>query len=671
MEQTVKIVNSIELGPVLIAVISLSACSTPYEIARTKREAVRQQATTLATKAAESPRIGEYVKRDGSLPDADPKCEITVQLLWGGSWKSGLIGSLPACLKRKDKPAAMPTQFMIFGEDARSRHSLCAGEHGTAKVPGKDEEQEIWYCDWNSRYWENMPFSIEVKSKEKKRPLSRDLQLIRILRNGELVYIWSGSANPDDSTVLISHKVINSDTLPHLADLDLRVVPVGISLDRSVINAKVTESRSRALDRLEVVGKTLITSSSFAGGQLKKIGQCLKWQVDLIAFYAKSIAQKGGTAPKDPLKSSGGCREILGGNGNFAQQAWAKIGGPNAKTFEGLYGDFKERRLGELSDLDKEVKNRVDAFTKEFGSAGDQLKEAVTKKLEELWKGSEEQKELLKLYESNMSFTTAVQAAVAKHSPSEIEQDDVIEYKEGATKKTKNVKRRDALWLVTRGTWSQISQLVSDADNLVNTALRTGDQLLGLHVRLRQDALRIAKSPEEQAANYLRIAKALEAKSDYFEARIENPELLEGELELGMELSDPLQLYLLAVWNTVVVNPKLVSETNIDLENLIPVIDLIGGRWNIGKMRYGEIRLGLGAMYFQDKTTDASGIVQEVFNGALQANLGIGFARIGAAYVLNKAEGPRTGLAKKGGRWRVLIGADLLKLITNEDAEFF
>ena len=132
-----------------------------------------------------------------------------------------------------------------------------------------------------------------------------------------------------------------------------------------------------------------------------------------------------------------------------------------------------------------------------------------------------------------------------------------------------------------------------------------------------------------------------------------------------MSYEDPLQVYFFAPWNGISTYIDGEVGAEIDLENLIPILDWIGIRRQWGKSRLADFRAAMGIFLLGDKLRNVDGSTREVVNWTAQANVGLAGFKVGVGVVMNR----RAGLSGFRDRMRLLIGYDLVKLISGLNAE--
>jgi hypothetical protein len=148
-----------------------------------------------------------------------------------------------------------------------------------------------------------------------------------------------------------------------------------------------------------------------------------------------------------------------------------------------------------------------------------------------------------------------------------------------------------------------------------------------------------------------------------------NPDPLPGERGLAMRYSDPFQFFLFAPWTGFPVSMQ--GKADFSGANLLPIVDVVGFRHQFGGSRVGDIRVGLGATALsftakQEQTLANGDVVVEdkpQLRMAPEFNIGLANLKVGVAYALSPL--------KPDQNVRILVGADLLKLITGQNVEAF
>ena len=138
-----------------------------------------------------------------------------------------------------------------------------------------------------------------------------------------------------------------------------------------------------------------------------------------------------------------------------------------------------------------------------------------------------------------------------------------------------------------------------------------------------------------------------------------------------MKYGDPFQWYFLAPWHAVTYRLAGNRGANTPgVENAIPVIDLIGTRWNFGHgWRY--LRLGVGVAYIKDQVQSISvaGVMQtsDSLHFITEGNINVGGYSIGGGLVVGDGEQ----FPRFRDRWRLFVGVDVVRLSTGTPTETF
>lgn len=214
-------------------------------------------------------------------------------------------------------------------------------------------------------------------------------------------------------------------------------------------------------------------------------------------------------------------------------------------------------------------------------------------------------------------------------------------------------------------------EAIEKLDMIASHSLSITDQLIGSTLEIRESIVQLGKDSAQQAKLVSNIADTLEKEPSVFEARVANPPAFAGEQELHMEYGDRHQYFLLTPWNLVSFRLTQNPGTTPGWENLIPAIDLVGYRFQWAKSRFADMRIGIGGYMAKDALPDVDAAGQattkDVYNFGLELNLGLGGFKFGVGYLLTNSAG-QSGL-EPADRVRVLIGADLVKLITGRNLE--
>jgi hypothetical protein len=525
-----------------------------------------------------------------------PACEVSLELKHTGEKSDQpFIASEKACIKRAGSPMALPGQIRLLMVDWFYIKRVCENETAKAHEDGTAE------CIWNRNFRDEWPFDFTITSA--KQPLSRYLQLVRVYRNGSLIYSWDGTSDPKPSedseeqrTLSIPGRRLTARLMPHLADFDLRVVPVDVTVDDAVRSAQ-TVNYTDPLKRQLTLAFGSVRDGLLAEPAVKARWTCFQAQMQQLAHLASTLPGRA-TEIASPVAPPDGC-------------ALPKLTTTGGQTLSDLYDQLKLRSIDSADELDRKVEEAVGTTARKIGVDGSRL---------------------------------------------------LDEFKQ----------RPEIRELGSRG-----ATLLKDADDLFLGVTQLADQTLALHAELKKSAIRIGSDRKEQAKLFQATHEAL-AEKELFESRAANPTPFVGELSLDMRYDDRFQYYVLAPWNGVPVrtsgsNP---GASSLGWENAIPIVDALGARYQWAASRFADVRLAVGGMLISDelKPLDPAGAPmmnaenKKVFNWAVQGNLNIGGLRVGVAYVTSNQDNL---IRSNSDRWRVLVGADLLKLLTGTNIEAF
>jgi len=134
-------------------------------------------------------------------------------------------------------------------------------------------------CTWSKLYRDNHPLTFQLRTAQL--GLGRYLQAVRAYRNGQLVYLWK-STDDGERELTIPASALTARLQPHLAPLDLRLLPVGVEVSVSVLNEIVAKESSGLQQRFHAGFTALLSDSSFAGGKLPDQLKCLEWSARYV-----------------------------------------------------------------------------------------------------------------------------------------------------------------------------------------------------------------------------------------------------------------------------------------------------------------------------------------------------------------------------------------------------
>jgi len=186
--------------------------------------------------------------------------------------------------------------------------------------------------------------------------------------------------------------------------------------------------------------------------------------------------------------------------------------------------------------------------------------------------------------------------------------------------------------------------------------------------RLNAATSKLVREREEQVRAYDALVGSLEKSGSIFEPYQSNPEPLPGESRITMRHGDSFQVFGLAPWNGIAFRINGATGANTGLENLIPILDVFGLRLQWSDTRFSEVRAATGVMFFRDTEYDEDqGTTEEVFNWAFHTNVSVANFKLGVAVA--PWSNQRTPAGEFAEKLRVVVGADLIKIISGETVE--
>jgi hypothetical protein len=205
-------------------------------------------------------------------------------------------------------------------------------------------------------------------------------------------------------------------------------------------------------------------------------------------------------------------------------------------------------------------------------------------------------------------------------------------------------------------------KLASVVDADIQALLGSTEGARALADRLAEKGREVAASPARQAEIFKAVVESPHASAgDPFDPRIDNPALLAGEQKLDMRYADQLQFFFLAPWNGVPIRASS-TEADVSAAVAVPLLDLAGVRYQWAKSRFADLRWAVGIGYAVTEVPETN----EQQTGALpNTSLGMGTFKIGLGIMTGG------GLGNTSERLRIVIGADLFKLITGSNVEAF
>lgn len=180
------------------------------------------------------------------------------------------------------------------------------------------------------------------------------------------------------------------------------------------------------------------------------------------------------------------------------------------------------------------------------------------------------------------------------------------------------------------------------------------------------------KDPAIQLRAYQAATAALPTDETFYSKPVANPAPGQDEQALAMRFHRPRQYYLLLAWNAVPIPISGASKVKVEprIEYLIPVIDVFGFHWQTGWSLVPVGGLGVGLMGTRETLKRDDGTEKlTAFNVGPQLNVSASGWRVGVSYLIREAEdcARERGCFADGKNFRVLLGADIVRLFTGKD----
>lgn len=578
--------------------------------------------------------------RENPADKAEPTggCQLTMELLYKDDGDYA-IRSARECIKRKDGQLGFDGTIELFFKPrilTPTDYKYCADESKPVGV-SKDGVRK---CTWNNSFRDKFPISFRFaltdaakaggEKGEGKTKLRDLLQLIQIFRNGELVYRWV-PVNDNAGVIEIEGERLEGTGIPHRAPFDLRLYPADVDLAQEVIDREPKKRQSKLTRRFEVATQAAVST---ALPKSDKQVRCFLAQLDVLREKVSALARL--PAPTKLAADASGCRDAeesatlratLGKTPDFAQ-AYSDLKSEAREGLEEAIAKLEEEATAALSSLG--VATKVD-FAK--------IKERLT--------------EVVKQFEKDLAVTEAKLESAKKAVPADGE----------LTVSALAVKVAEIEQSIDR-----IKDLLQQLDTIVAATMGTLDEGIELVGALKLDFEGLIADPKRSAAAvHQAVASDLSKEGDFFDPYGENPSATGDEAIIAMEYSDKLQAYFLTPWNGV---PIRLSGDDLLEESgtfAIPIIDLVGWRYQFGRSRFTEMRWAVGSAIIDDAIeapdSQTAGDSEIRWAGVLSFsafNLRVGLGVVPSAD--NIAEDPRN-------LFRVFAGVSLYKLITGRDIE--
>lgn len=561
--------------------------------------------------------------------------QLTEQRTLAGDYQ---IVSDRVCLRTGDGALRLPRDLTLHGAEKRE---MCVA--GTEQQDVGPNAKAGASCKWNGVFRDRYPLSFLIYTASPDDRIDRHLRLVRVFRNGELAFRWIPGHEHSDQ-ILIPGAELRGALLPHRAPLDLRLVPVGVSVPVELESEEVTRNRSHAAERLSAALTALKTSPVLRQGRLG----C---EISALEYWAKSLEQAAAclASAEKPCETELPARPTCQTNAREAPEPAAA-----QRLAQAFLASVKKGAANEIETAKSKVLAAAAKLDADAKLESERFKDAVSR----YW-GSTDHPEWLAIFEG---VPSGERAGLARELDLTRFRQRLADLK--LTKANDEITEDFRIWFRIRASGESLERLLIQSDRLMGAA---GEVVALVETSARHvmgELQELEKDDAKAYALYNHFAVALD-RPDLFQPRGENPAPIADELVLPMEYSDQIQVFFLAPWHAVPTRPDKKFQAAVNAGTAIPVIDVAGVRYQWGRSRFADSRAAIGVAGFGEEVAEASGESTSVFHFAAQGNVSLGTLHLGAAYVLTNGGGLDAGSE----RVRFLIGVDLVKLVTGRNIE--
>ncbi|MDC3955266.1 hypothetical protein [Polyangium jinanense] len=563
------------------------------------------------------------------------------------------LASHPVCMKMGGKLLPQST-ITLEMDDARYDHyRLCGGNVEEPKWPGSKLS-----CAWNGNFRDTHPADFILFAADGK-TLAQHLRGVRAFRNGELAFRWVGGPDLEETTIsgkyvlVVPGKQLKASFMPHLTQIDLRLVGFGSEVETSFLTEEVARVDNKIKDQIGRAWRGAISSRVFEDARIAEYLSSLQTRSQAIQCRARALLQPDSTDETCP--------------GTKTAELQAR---EDLTTF---YKQLKETAAGDIEDARKTAEKSVQQQLDAIGLEGEQALVEFYETVKLYWSGNGAgQDGWLRIYNEAIAKE---KAATLARSPSMSEfaaaaKSYGITIPDELEDKHKPTGAAFLAWFKLRQSGDQLGDILKHGDAIMREALAMTHETSDLMAKIRADVQKVAKDDEARAQLFQDVFDALDP-ADPFVQYEDNPPQAKGESILSMRYSDKQQFYALAPWYAVSMRVSGDVSVQFNESVLIPVIDVVGSRWQFSRSRFGDFRLALGvANLFEDVPEDERNTTDDKtrYRVVPQLSISAGTVRLGLGY----AFGQQTGMDKNPfDPFRVFLGADLVKLISGRNAEVF
>jgi hypothetical protein len=213
-----------------------------------------------------------------------------------------------------------------------------------------------------------------------------------------------------------------------------------------------------------------------------------------------------------------------------------------------------------------------------------------------------------------------------------------------------------------------IKQQLAALDQIAAETAALLDSAASAVATAKAEVTEFVRDSDQAALVHAKVAEALAKEGDFFEAYGENPPPTGVERTLEMAYADGIQAFWLAPWSGIPFTTKARLEPSGTY--VIPIIDVVGWRWQWARSRFADARVAVGSMVLTDRTDDngdGNTNNDQAVRWAFVPSVSIANLKFGVAILPAADPQPDDSLR----RIRFVAGADLFKLISGRDLEAF
>jgi hypothetical protein len=537
------------------------------------------------------------------------------------------------CIKRVGQPVQVPSGIIIATDDGGpSLNRFCEDDYKWyALVPPEGTAAEnTWVrgCTWNGTFHSTRPFTFTLMTRTDV-AVADYVEAFRVYRNGDLMAAWNSASDaPNPHRVVLDGRLMVTGTFaatqpPHMAAMDLRILPreTGVTHELQI---EVREDRARFITRVSTAAKAAADVALPPGTDARKSLECLVAQISSASATIQAMVDKPAL-----VQMPKGCTPLIDAGG--------------ATPLSDAYRDIKNQTEEQLQSIRTKAEEAVVAKRQEA------IKKISPEVLSVLQKVVDWAKTSAGLTAAQVAAVAAVEGCV-KTFGSLPEEDKACV---------------DKLRALAPDVVAKIQPLIDSAvllDQDLSILLRTADEARLLAANLYDRTRDTLKDPNKQAQIFNAFTASLNTQGGVFEPHRDNPPLIASEQRLEMAYSDPWQGFVLAPWNAVPLRVSDEVEADLNAAVVIPILDLGGVRYQWSRSRLADFRgaVGVGFIETQEANSDSK-------RAAFLPNvsLGVGTFKLGLGYAFGKHIGDGAD------HLRVLVGADLFKLISGSNIEAF